>query len=518
MVNDGDTGARCFVSLGVTDPISEAEPTPGDILQTKEMEALLRERGAFETPEEAARREDVLGKMDVVCKEWCARVGVQRGLSLELACAAGAKLFTFGSYRLGVDGAGADVDALCVGPRHVQRSDFFSSLCDLLESQPGVTDLRKVPDAYVPVVKMRVDGVDVDLLYAGLDLAVVPDDLDLSDDALLTGGGSGNVDDQTVRSLNGSRVTDAILGLVPDAATFRLALRAVKHWAKRRGVYGNVYGYLGGVGWEILVARVCQLYPRAAASTLVRKFFKVFSRWSWPSPVMLCPIKPEGDDGRHVWDPRSHPRDGLHLMPIVTPAHPAMNCAHNVTRSTLALMRDELKRGDDVCCSGDATGTSPWQELFEESEFFSRHKAYVRVETAAATPDDACLWEGYCQSRVRSLVLGLEATPHVDLAQPFPHPTRDPSGLRSTFFVGLTIEPRRAVAGSSQRQRVRVNLTDAVDEFYEVVKTFSQRKPGMTVSITHAKTCRDVESQFARKRTAEDDGADARATKKPRVS
>lgn len=68
-------------SLGVTDPISEAGPTAGELLQTEELEALLRERGAFETPDEAARREDVLGKLDVVCREWCARVGVQRGLS-----------------------------------------------------------------------------------------------------------------------------------------------------------------------------------------------------------------------------------------------------------------------------------------------------------------------------------------------------------------------------------------------------------------------------------------------------
>jgi poly(A) polymerase len=347
----------------------------------------------------------------------------------------------------------------------------------------------------------------VDLLYADLDLAAIPDDLDLSDDSLL----AGNVDDQTVRSLNGSRVTDAILGLVPDAAAFRLALRAVKHWAKRRGVYGNVYGYLGGVGWEILVARVCQLYPRAAASALVRKFFKVFSVWSWPSPVMLCPIKPEGGDGRHVWDPRSHPKDGLHLMPIITPAHPAMNCAHNVTRSTLTLMRDELKRGDEVCSR--ASG-SPWRELFEESDFFSRYKAYVRVETAANAPDEACLWEGYCQSRVRTLAIGLETAPHVDLAQPFPQPTRDASGLKTTFFVGLTIQPPRA--GSPKQRRVRVDLNETVDEFCEVARAFSQLKPGMTVSVSHARRC-DLEP-LTRKRVADGDCGSDRAAKKTRVA
>ena len=45
-----------------------------------------------------------------------------------------------------------------------------------------------------------------------------------------------NLDEKCVRSLNGCRVTDEILRLVPNTDNFRLALRAIKLWAKSMAV------------------------------------------------------------------------------------------------------------------------------------------------------------------------------------------------------------------------------------------------------------------------------------------
>lgn len=60
------------------------------------------------------------------------------------------------------------------------------------------------------------------------------------------------------------------------------------------GIYSNSLGYFGGVTWAMLVARTCQLYPNAAAATLVHKFFKIFTIWQWPLPVLLR--KPDNMD------------------------------------------------------------------------------------------------------------------------------------------------------------------------------------------------------------------------------
>lgn len=160
------------------------------------------------------------------------------------------------------------------------------------------------------------------------------------------------MDDKSVPSLNGFRVTDRILSLVPSKEVFQTALRAIKLWAKNRKIYSNMLAYLGGVAWAMLVARICQFYPKAAAATIVAKFFKVYELWAWPNPVRLCePIEVVDhqllDKNNRQWG--KSPRDAQHLMPIITPSFPDQNATFNVMPSTLKVMCDEFKRGNGIC-------------------------------------------------------------------------------------------------------------------------------------------------------------------------
>ena len=145
--------------------------------------------------------------------------------------AAGGKIFTYGSYRLGVYGPGSDIDTLVVVPKDVDREDFFTHFPALLQKMapPGtIEEMTPVPDAFVPIIKLEFSGISIDLIFARLQLSSVPLTLDLKDNNLLRG-----LDEQDLRSLNGTRVTDEILELVPQQKTFRTALRAVKLWAQR---------------------------------------------------------------------------------------------------------------------------------------------------------------------------------------------------------------------------------------------------------------------------------------------
>lgn len=66
---------------------------------------------------------------------------MRKGLPEAIAREAGGKIFTFGSYRLGVHSAGADLDTLCVVPKHVDRDLFFDEMPQILSARSEVQEI-----------------------------------------------------------------------------------------------------------------------------------------------------------------------------------------------------------------------------------------------------------------------------------------------------------------------------------------------------------------------------------------
>lgn len=242
--------------------ISTAQPKPEDIQATNDLEKCLIQFNVFESERELNHRMEVLAKLNTLVNEFIKDLSIGQNVPAEIAVKLGGRIHTFGSYRLGVHSPGADIDALCIAPRNIRREDFFTSFTDVLKKQPEVTECRTIEEAFVPVrlndkftlfallnaanerismwfspfclcrrqvIKMNFDGIEIDLLFARLTHKEITDDFDLADDMVLK-----NLDQKCVRSLNGCRVTDEILRLVPHIENYRLALRAIKLWAKRK--------------------------------------------------------------------------------------------------------------------------------------------------------------------------------------------------------------------------------------------------------------------------------------------
>lgn len=429
-----------------------------------------------ETDEGMKHRQAVLKELERVVMAWITEVGIEQGMPEQEARSGG--LVTLGSYRLGIVHPGSDIDTLCLGPPHVSREAFFSSFVDRLKQHSDVTECVPIPDAYTPVVRFKMSEVSIDLMIAKMIRPLHEiENLDevAKDDELLR-----NMDEKSVRCMNGYRVADQILQLVPNQETFRKTLRFVKCWARRRGIYSNVLGFFGGITWAMLVARVCQLYPHYAPSQLVNRFFRVYDQWSWSKPVMLCEIVDQmpGVTSFKVWNPKTNPADKQHVMPVITPAFPAMNSTYNVTETTKRILLDEFRRGYDVVKSVEAQKLE-WHEVHEPFPYFSQFKHFLWIEILAKTSEVYQKFRLFVESKLRLLLKQLEITEEASNGMAI-HPNPEQYDLRGTdpewqcgcgMFIALVFfKDQGAFPGQ------HIDLRSSLAGFVDVVAQWPQKE------------------------------------------
>ena len=396
----------------------------------------------------------------------------------------------FGSCRLQVHRADSDLDVLALCPPSVSRDDFFASLVQRLERDETVEQVHAIPRAYTPVIKCVIAGIQVDMLFGTTTAErllqyqgspsllqshrppLILDDNDLAH----------QIDAAGVRSLNGVRVSQLLLGIVPNLTVYRTVLRAVKEWAVTHGIYSNVLGFLGGINWAILVAFVCLHHPEADAALTLHLFFSTFCAWKWPMPVLLKELQdkpPAGVLAMPSWNPQVNPRDARDIMPIITPIYPSMNSSYNVGLPQLRRIQDELLRGYNLLKE------NPCFRLWEQpTDFFTRHQHYLQVSVVASNERDFLEWYRLVESKLRLLFTSLET----DKVQAWPYAkffprrynaegvllgagTSDPDCLHeSLLFVAL-------------RFLADADLRHLPGEFLRIVQQWEGRKEGMDVRI-----------------------------------
>lgn len=421
-------------SFGPVPPFDPASlPQPGFVLNPAVLVRMEHRRsisllqfmsneGLIPSPEEELKRKNVIEKLKEIVLTWVKRVAWQRQRPKQQIAVTSATILTYGSYGLGVHGPESDIDALCVGPFFASMADdFFIVLRNMLESRPEVSEIHCVKDAKVPLMRFKFDGISVDLPYAQLKLLYVPENLNVLNPYFLR-----NIDETSWKSLSGVRANECILQLVPNVENFQSILRCIKLWAKRRGVYGNLFGYFGGVHLAILAAFVCQKNPHANLNVLMSSFFKTFSGWPWPTPVAL-------EDGRL---PTGGTRETRALMPIQLPCSPYGYCHSNITKSTFYRITTELTLGHAL--TRDLLRLDfDWNDIFEPFCYSKKYSRFIKIYLSSSNQDELGDWVGWVKSRFRFLLAKVEEVQ--GLCDPNPTEFIDPDagGPNVVFFWGV---------------------------------------------------------------------------------
>merc|ERR1719357_1253457 len=383
----------------------------------RELQMVLLQYNCYEDERGMNLRKQIVNDLNMLVKQWIRSEGLKSLMNWDQVEKIGGKEVSYGSFKLSVVDKESDLDLLCVFPYHVTREAFFNVLYELLAKKSDVTELRQLPWAYVPVIKLKYLGIEVDLTMARF----MPTDKIPEEQDLLSLEISKDMDFKCVRSFNGYRATHELLMLVPCVEKFRLTLRVIKFWAKKNGIYGNMLGFLGGASWAILVARVCIDIgfegSKFSCVDMVQQFFFTYANWKWPNPVI---IKKVDNQPYPAWNPAMNHFDRDHAMPIITSSVPQMNSAVNVSKTNCNYIVSKCAEAY-LISETIVRGNGSWADLFQPRvNFFQEFDSYVLI--SATCRGDFGMWFGTVESKLRQLNNHIASYPKVDSVRVWPRP------------------------------------------------------------------------------------------------
>ena len=268
-----------------------------------------------------------------------------------------ARVLVFGSYVLELNSNDSDVDVICVVPNFINREKhFFEDLAAKFEAHPAVKNLSKITTSNVPIITFDFKGMPIDISFSQLNMEIVPKDIEKNLPSELI---DSIIDEKCKLSLLGRRNNVMIKESVPHLENFKSTLRLVKVWAKNRGISSNQMGYLGGISWAILVAKICQIFPNHHPNKLLAEFFHIFEMWDWrTAPVKIVPMETE---------------KGNSIMTVFTPGV-AFNSTTRINEITFRVIMKEIKRANELIEKRDI------KRIFEKSDFFNEYPVFIEID------------------------------------------------------------------------------------------------------------------------------------------
>lgn len=351
-----------------------------------------------------------------------------------------------GSARLYADGH--DLDIAVTGPAPESDTGPLEPMCQALARREEVAVVRLVGKATVPIVRARIGGREVDIMYAG--------------------GGS----EERVRGAIG--VADWLGARAHEYGPhFAATVRAVRTLTHARAIDRQALGFPGGLSWALLVARAFALEPEPAPS-LEHRFRQVID-------ALTDDLSADEDNNLSI-------EDGVLKLPSPVPPHE--NTTRALTRATWAHVVAELERAALMATEVEA-GSQPWASLFDPIDRF-RHPHFVIVEMTGRKAGDLRAVLGWLEGRTLGFVTDVAELPTCR-PRPYPVVVTEPGStsasvpaiggtLRAHFVCGL--DPR--ASGSSSHapwQLPEAGIRAAADKLERAFGRFAERPSASTLKV-----------------------------------
>nr|CAD2186542.1 unnamed protein product [Meloidogyne enterolobii] len=166
----------------------------------------------------------------------------------------------------------------CLDNKEKNCSDqsFYCYLC----LQDKVSNLKRITEIRVPLLKFKFYGIDIDISYVQIP-EEIKDNKNWMDEAL---NNAENNSLGRVFPLSGYKSNLIIKELLPKEEQkikiFRSALILLKIWAENNSIYGNQFGFLSGTSMLIMLTKIYLLYPNTCSVlVIVDRFFLTFLTW-----------------------------------------------------------------------------------------------------------------------------------------------------------------------------------------------------------------------------------------------
>ena len=211
--------------------------------------------------------------------------------------AATVRLCHYGSSALpGLIPPPVDLDVMCMLPLPLVRErDVFGlreddrvdeslstdSLVSKLHVHEAVDEFIPVPRGFVPCIKMKWNGVSIDLTFCSLPVELLTAPRFVPEDATQAVANAVANDTVAQRSLGAVHAAAQMRAIIPPGLQFGALHGFIRHWADARRIHGKHVGYNGGVSWAIMTAYVCVHFNTTNQLELLQHFFNLFTQWPW---------------------------------------------------------------------------------------------------------------------------------------------------------------------------------------------------------------------------------------------